>query len=320
MRRRLIQLGVLVISGMWLTGCTKPPEAPTQAEVKETATAAQPVEESDAPATPAAPWKDGAKAGDERSDNDLQLKLVWCPAGKFRMGSPKEEKDRRPQEGPVDVTLSQGFWMAKYELTQKEWEAVMHTKPCHGPLKKHVKPEPQYPVSYVSWDDAREFCRKLTRSEHKAGRLPMDWEFALPTEAQWEYACRAGTTTRFCFGDDEKQLGDYAWFGIRIVTEQANPKDKSEPYAHLVGQKKPNAWGLHDMHGNVMEWCRDAAVEKLPGGTDPFNNDGSTFREARGGNWTFKPKVCRSASRYGLLPQTADFSAGFRVAAVRTTK
>jgi formylglycine-generating enzyme required for sulfatase activity len=304
------------MTAFWLAACGRIPETSSKPVAKESPAVPQQVEESDAPATPAAPWKDGAQAGQERNDNSLQLKLAWCPAGKFRMGSPPDEKDRRPQEGPVDVTLTHGFWIGKHELTQKEWETVMQTKPCHGPLKKYVKEGETFPVSYVTWDDATEFCRKLTRTEHRAGRLPMDWEYSLPTEAQWEYACRAGTSTRFSCGNDEKELPDYAWFGIKIVKERIDAKDKSEPYAHEVGQKKPNAWGLFDMHGNVMEWCRDAAVDKLPGGNDPLVKNGNDFREARGGNWTFKAKVCRSASRYGNLPQTADYAVGFRIAAM----
>lgn len=310
----------LVAMIICLPGCNNTAETPPKTEEKQAPAVSQAPEESDTPAVPAAPWKDGTKAGEERNDNGLKLKLVWCPSGKFRMGSPADEKNRTPEEGPVDVTLTRGFWMGKYELTQKEWEQVMDSQPTHGPLKKHVKKEPKYPVSYVSWDDGMEFCKKLTRSERLAGRLPADWEYALPTEAQWEYACRADTTTRFCFGDDEKELPEYAWFNIPIPSEGNPAAPGTEPYAHEGGQKKPNAWGIHDMHGNVMEWCRDAAGEKLPGGSDPIVKTGSDFREVRGGSWVFKPKMLRSAARYGSLPHTADFPIGFRIAAVSKSK
>ncbi len=128
----------------------------------------------------------------------------------------------------------------------------------------------------MSWNDATEFCEKLTTIERKAGILKANEEYRLPTEAEWEYACRAGTKTAFSFGDDESKLGEYGWFNGSPVREQ---------YAHKVGMKKPNPWGLHDMHGNVVEWCSDRMGLKLSGGTDPAGTEEGEYRNQRGGGW-----------------------------------
>ncbi|MFV0443280.1 MAG: formylglycine-generating enzyme family protein [Planctomycetaceae bacterium] len=149
-------------------------------------------------------------------------------------------------------------------------------------------------MTYVSWEDASEFCRKLTASERAAGRLPSGWSYTLPTEAQWEYACRAGTTGPYN-GDGTGVLSDYAWY-------DSNADDVGEKYAHPVGQKKANRWGLLDMHGNVWEWCQDWYGEKLPGGRDPLLSSGGSYRVYRGGSWDYSAWGCRSANRGGLGP------------------
>ena len=164
------------------------------------------------------------------------------------MGSPKDETNRFDDEEQVAVTLTQPFGLGKYEVTQGQWKSVMGTEPWEG--QSSVQIGEDNPATYVSWDDATEFCKKLTQRESTGE------EYRLPTEAEWEYACRAGTTTAYSFGDDEKQLGEYAWFN-------GNALDVDEKYAHAVGLKKPNPWGLHDMHGNVAEWCSDWYDEKL---------------------------------------------------------
>ena len=180
------------------------------------------------------------------------------------MGSPASEKNRGKDEAQVAVTISRSFYLGKYVVTQGEFKAVMGKTPWAG--KKNVKEGNDYPATFVNGRDVREFCRKLTEREAMAGRLPQGWRYDLPTEAQWEYACRAATTTAYSFGNDAGKLSEYAWWGG--LEGDANAKDGQ--YAHRVGQKKPNPWGLYDMHGNVQEPCLDAYCEKLPGGMDRF--------------------------------------------------
>lgn len=226
--------------------------------------------------------------------------LVWIKPGTFTMGSPLTELDRKPNEGPqTQVTISQAFLMSKYETTQGEYLAVMRTNPAvfTGDLKR--------PVEYVSWYDATNYCANLTERERLAGRLPAGYEYRLPTEAEWEYACRAGTTTRFSYGDDldYTQLGNYAWY-------DANSGDTTHP----VGGKQPNAWGLYDMYGNVWEWCLDWYSSSLPGGsvTDPRGPVTGLDRLTRGGNWHNFGRLCRSADRSAALATSWDYLVGFR--------
>jgi len=154
----------------------------------------------------------------------------------------------------------------------------------------------QLPVVQVSWDDAVEFCRKLSEKE---GRT-----FRLPTEAEWEYACRAGTQTKWSFGDSESALGEYAWY-------DGNSDNKTHP----VGEKKPNAWGLHDMHGNVFEWCSDWKREYTSASmSDPTGTEAGSYRVARGGGWIYGARFCRSAYRFGNTPGYRCNDLGFRVA------
>ena len=230
-------------------------------KVKELAlarTTGEPMRTGDANSKPSG--FEGTKAGQSRKSNGLNTPLVWIPPGDFTMGSPKDEKDRSDDENQVQVTLTKGFWLGQHEVTQAEWQRVMQTTPWSG--NEDVKEGDDYPATFVSWDDAMKFCEKLTEQERSAGRLPSDWQYTLPTEAQWEYACRAGTKSRFSFGDDESDLGEYAWYG-------KNAGDIGEKYAHRVAQKKANPWGLYDMHGNVWEWCRDVYAYELPGRRRP---------------------------------------------------
>jgi len=242
------------------------------------------------------------------------------------MGSAAAEEGRDIDEEQVAVGLSDGFWLGKFEVTQSEWKHVMNTEPWKGqPL---VKEGDDYPATHVSRDEALNFCRVLTTQERKAGRMPAGFEYTLPTEAQWEYACRAGTATRFSFGDDTLTLSDHAWWGG--TGPWGNTQD--EAYAHRVGLKRPNPWGLFDMHGNVWEWCRDAYVRKLPGGHDPEvavatkedrlapwrrcggNCIGTANFVLRGGSWNRADHYCRSAFRY-RFPRRATLSElGFRLA------
>jgi formylglycine-generating enzyme required for sulfatase activity len=159
---------------------------------------------------------------------------------------------------------------------------------------------PDTPVENVSWDEAMEFCRKLTERERAAGALPAGQVYTLPTEAQWEYACRAGTT-----GAHAGDLEAMAWFGKNAAGT-----------THAVGTKQANAWGLHDMHGNVWEWCRDWHAPRLPGGTvtDPTGPATGVARVGRGGGWWNPAELCRSAARGGNSPGHRDGILGFRVA------
>lgn len=260
-----------------------------------------------------APLSSGGKPGDLRDDNALKLKLVWCPPGTFTMGSPPNEPDRDYQEVQVSVTLTHGFWLGKTEVTQGQWKETMATQPWKG--KPCAWERVNLAASYLSWDDATAFCQAFTASERRAGRLPADWQYALPTEAQWEYACRAGTTTRYWFGDDPApRLKDYAWWGGVYGGMYAN----DEKYAQDVGLTPANAWGLHDMHGNMLEWCQDEYHATLPGGTNPLRaiTDAKSLRMLRGGSWPSSPWLSRSARRHRGEPHYDTFTLGFRLALV----
>ena len=239
----------------------------------------------------------------------IGMELVLIFPGEFVMGSPKKEKGRYRYENQVDVRWTQAFWLGKYPVTQAEWQEIMGSQPWQG--KDHVQENGSCPATFVSWEDAVEFCRKLTAQERQAERMSNAWEYTLPTEAQWEYACRAGTTSRYSFGEEDSELGRYAWFDKTTV-------DTGESYAHPVGQKQPNPWGLSDMHGNVWEWCRDSYADKLPGGCNPEVTTEGLSRLARGGLWHLDPRLCRSATRNWDKPSRRFHGSGFRVARVLT--
>ncbi|RLS31410.1 MAG: formylglycine-generating enzyme family protein [Planctomycetota bacterium] len=228
--------------------------------------------------------------------NLIGMELIEIPAGEFRM----DEGFR-----VVKVTLTKSFGLGKYEVTQGQWKSVMASEPWDG--QKYVQADKDCPATYVNWDDATEFCEKLTDLERKSGKLQANEEYRLPTEAEWEYACRAGTKTVFSFGNDESKLGEYAW-------NEDNALKVNERYAHSVGLKKPNTRGLYDMHGNVFEWCSDWYGKKLPGGTDPVGPGGGSLRVARSGGWRSRPGRCRSADRDYDDPSYRGSSLGFRVA------
>jgi len=231
----------------------------------------------------------------ESVTNSIGMELIEIPAGTFTMSSPASEAGHQDDEAAVGVTLTQGFLLGKTEVTLGEWQQVMG-KVWKG--QRYDVASKNYPAIEITWDDATEFCEKLSQSES------VGEPYRLPTEAEWEYACRAGTTTAFSFGDDESKLGEYAWFTGNTGSEQ---------YAHKVGTKKPNPWGLHDMHGNVFEWCSDWYDESLPGGTDPVGPDYGSSRVLRGGGWWRNPRDCRSANRDCAVPSIRR-ALGFRVA------
>jgi formylglycine-generating enzyme required for sulfatase activity len=248
------------------------------------------------------------------------MKLCWCPAGHFTMGSPPDEPERRPDEDQVEVTLTKGFWMGKYEVTQGQWKRVVG----EFPGKLTAGEGQDFPIYSINFAEAETFCRKLTETAHTSGDLPKNWEFRLPTEAQWEYACRAGTTTATAFGDK---------LSSRQVNFQGKPYNGAEEGPSLrrtapVGSYPANAWGLHDMHGNVFEWCRDRSQDKLPGGIDPdlyssetsalVSRDDNSSRIRRGGCWADDGWPCRSACRIRFEPERRADHIGFRVVAVQT--
>jgi formylglycine-generating enzyme required for sulfatase activity len=224
---------------------------------------------------------------------------VWIPAGTFTMGSPDGEQDRESREGPQTVvTLTRGFWLGRCEVTQAEYVAVIGSNPSY------FTGDPNRPVERVRWREATKYCAKLTAAERAAGRLPAGWAYRLPTEAEWEYACRARTTTQFSYGDDPGywKLGIYAWC-------DSNSGGRTYPAA----LKQPNPWGLYDMHGNVFEWCLDW-YGTYPGGsvTDPKGPSSGLLRVVRGGSLYNGGWHCRSASRYFNTPASRSKCIGFR--------
>ena len=263
---------------------------------------------------------EAAHAGESRDDNGLGMKFRRCPPGSFLMGRGK---------GSARVTLRRVFWMGQTEVTQSQWKRLMgltlreqrakdpgQPRPLgDGSKRDHAGEGPDHPIYFINFADASEFCRKLTDEERQAGRLPDGLEYRLPTEAQWEFACRAGTSTATAFGD---ALGSL----------QAN-FDGSKPYGDAavgpylkeitpVGRYPANAWGLHDMHGNLWEWCLDGYQETLPGDVDPVGVPSSSRRSYRGGCWHNPGILCLSTDR-GWGPAESDgrgSGMGFRVALV----
>lgn len=256
----------------------------------------------------------GKIAGDRRELTPA-MKFRWCPptTEPFQMGTPEPTDD----ETVVSVTLTKGFWLGETEVTQGQWVALMESTPWRG--RDHVKEGPEFAATNITHgelqdgtitpDSACAFCQKLTEHERKAQRLPPGWRYALPTEAQWEYACRAGTKTKFSFGDDENLMSQYAWY-------YQNTLLIGDRFAHQVGLKLPNAWGLHDMHGNVSEWCADWYQQKLPGGSDPVVLLAGSYRVRRGGSWKEYTSNCGSSNRVRFSPVIRYSTLGFRVAAV----
>ncbi len=227
--------------------------------------------------------------------------LVWIPPGTFTMGSPANEQDRFDNEGPqTQVWISRGFFMGRTEVTQREYQEIMNTNPSYfqGNL--------ELPVEQVSWWDVTSYCTQLTQREQALGRLPVGYVYRLPTEAEWEYACRGGRTTRFCYGDDPgyTELWKYAWYS-----------GNSESKTHQVGTRLLNGWGLCDMHGNVWEWCQDWYGDYYSGGavTDPKGPGSGSNRVIRGGSWSLDPLRCRSANRCNYFPDYRYSDLGFRV-------
>ena len=244
------------------------------------------------PAPPLPPKVSGGKEIAIDLGGGVKLEMVLIAAGEFLMGSPASDRNAGGDEKPEHrVRITKPFYLGKYLVTQEQWKAVMGSNPSSFK-------GPKNPVERVSWDDCQQFLDKLNRREGNPGK------FQLPTEAQWEYACRAGSRTRYCFGDDESGLGKYAWYG-----------NNSGGKTHPVGEKKPNAWRLYDMHGNVWEWCQDwndAGYYAKSPMDDPVGPATGVYRVHRGGSWSFGDKYCRSADRTGDGPGIRHSGLGFR--------
>ncbi|MBI1292345.1 SUMF1/EgtB/PvdO family nonheme iron enzyme [bacterium] len=246
----------------------------------------------------------GSRAGERATItvNGVEFAFRWCPPGTFMMGSPLGEQGRNDDEGPrTRVTLTKGFWMGETEVTQGQWTAIMGTTVAN---QRVVAGYPSlfgsgetYPMYFIGWNEIVEsYIDRLSSS--------VGVPFSLPTEAQWEYACRAGTTTRYCFGDAVSPLGEFAWYA-----------ENSGRQSHPVGQKKANDWGLYDMHGNVWEWCLDRHTDWLPGvdTTDYIGPNAGYYRVLRGGSWINDPPDLRSANRHRFTPVIRDSALGVRI-------
>ena len=229
--------------------------------------------------------------------NSIGMKFAWIPPGNFMMGSPKEEKEREDNETQHKVTLTKGFYMGVYPVTQEQWQEIMGKNPSIFRGEKNL------PVETVSWEDCQEFVKKLREKDKKPYRLP--------TESEWEYACRAGTKTPFHFGET-------------ISTDQANyngnftygngKKGMYRKKTTPVGSFPANAFGLHDMHGNVWQWCQDWYGDYTQKDVvDPQGPEKGEYRVLRGGSWVSTPRSCRSALRPWPVPGSRSSRIGFRL-------
>ena len=233
------------------------------------------------------PTKKESSGKEEVTDlgKDVKLEMILIPAGKFVMGSPESEKGRSKDETQHEVTLTKPFYMGKYEVTQEQWEAVMVNN-------RSFYRGPKLPVTSVSWENCQEFIKKLNAKTSGGYRLP--------TEAEWEYSCRAGTTTAYSYGDS-------------ITKNDSNVEGLS---TKVVGSYKPNAFGLYDMHGNVWEWCEDWKVDYPKEAViDPKGPEAGKNRVLRGGSFTGVGMHSRSANWFDNLPSTWNIDyLGFRLA------
>ena len=261
----------------------------------------------------------GVRAGFANEEMTVELpggatmEFVWIEPGTFMMGTTTKQEQLLRDEGlwdemwkveqPVhEVTLTRGFWLGKFEITQAQWVSVMETQPWAE--EDLVQENPNHPAVYISWNDLQTFIQRLNE-------VAEEEVYRLPTEAEWEYAARAGTTTRWSFGEEESQLGDYAWY-------TANTCDRGACYAHAVGTKLPNPWRLYDIHGNVFEWVQDwfyVEYYSISPQVDPLGpaDFPGGFRGARGGVFFEGPPWSRSACRFGGDPDASHGGVGARL-------
>jgi formylglycine-generating enzyme required for sulfatase activity len=284
---------LLIIAVIWLG---------TRMFVSETppvATNHNPPSQAGPSSTGEQPTENPTEQTTESITNTIGMTLNLIPAGTCLMGSPEDETDKENNEHQYFVRIVKAFYMQTTEVTQGQWKAVMDTEPWKD--EEYVKDGANYAATYVSWDDAIAYCNKLSAKEGNTYRLP--------TEAEWEYACRAGTEARWSFGDDKNTLGDYAWYN-------RNAYDAGEEYAHQVGLKNPNAFGLYDMHGNVWEWCYDyygEAYYKQSPEKDPQGPTSGSSRVFRGGTWLIPAHFTRSAFRGRSAADLRTNATGFRL-------
>ena len=241
--------------------------------------------------------------------SDLSLEMLWCPPGIFHAGSPPDEESRDFDEILREVTLTNGFWLGKHEVTQTQWEKIMGNNPSHFKGS-------DLPAEKMSWDGAKTFCKKLTERERKEERLPKGWKYELPTEAHWEYACRAGTKTAWSFGNSPAEMPKNANFSDKSSKLQGNDIDYDDGFEYTapVGSFPPNAWGFHDMHGNVFEWCSNWYEKPTAMAVrDPLGPTLGTEKVFRGGSWALPGIFMRSARREKNLPILESGFLGFRV-------
>jgi len=301
-RQRLIFLafvviGVLVV-GYWMMNpgsdnidAVVEPSSSNIAGVEATVVQTSQVSPADSPAAVTALSAETSKT----VTNSIGMEFVLIPAGEFKMGSPSGEEDRLDIEGLVHtVKIEKAYYLGNYEVTQKQWREVMGINPSN------FKGD-NLPVENVSWNDAQDFVKKLNEKEGTD-------KYRLPSEAEWEYAARAGTTTRYSFGNDDSDLGDYAWYNYN-----------SSRKTHPVGQKQPNPWGLYDMHGNVWEWVQDewhSDYNGAPTDGSAWEDGSNSYRVWRGGGWISIAGFCRSAqrdTRYSIVTGDHFPYLGFRL-------
>jgi formylglycine-generating enzyme required for sulfatase activity len=228
----------------------------------------------------------------ETITNSIGMELVLIPAGSFRMGGDKKLEQAEDHETPRHIVkISKTFYMGKYEVTQSQWSEIMNNNPSE--FKEDIRP-----VERVSWNDVQEFIQKLNNKEETN-------KYRLPTEAEWEYAARADTKSTYCFSSDIKTLSQYAWY-----------RKNSEGKTHPIGQLKPNAWGLYDVHGNVHEWCQDwfdrNYYSQSPSNS-PLGPSSGLAKVLRGGDWGSENWYCRCASRSLSSPDRRSNRLGFRL-------
>ena len=279
------------------------------------------------------PSWEGAGVGSTWTEPVTGMEFVWVPAGRFMMGQTdadraliiKELGEKTYHKSYTDelprheVIMRRGFWLGKYPVTQAQWRHIMGANPSHFNEEKVGEAWQRHPVEQVSWNDVQTFVQKLNTltpppappqqgggqpTPSPSGRVGVGWVFRLPSEAEWEYACRAGSDGLFCYGDDVEVLGEYAWFA-----------GNSDNQTHPVGQKQPNAWGVYDMHGNVWEWVADTYHENYKGAPTDGSvwMSGGSGRVLRGGSWNFVPRYVRSAVRGSDVPARRSDSIGFRL-------
>jgi formylglycine-generating enzyme required for sulfatase activity len=255
-----------------------------------------------------------------RMPDGATMTLIRVPAGQFLMGSAAGEPERAPDERQHRVILTHPFWLGRTEVTQRQWSAVMNRtlRDQHafaqagrrdGAESGQPPPVegPEHPIHHVSWDEATDFCRRINERESADGRIPAGYGYWLPTEAQWEYACRAGSDGPFAAGGT---LDELTWY-----------ERTAGAVAHPVATKAANAWKVHDMHGNVSEWCADYYGEYPDASViDPLGPESGAYRVARGGRFADSAPLCRSARRSGVPGNRRYEGLGFRIALRRMSR